>query len=283
MTQTIGALFRLMRFDKPIGITLLLWPTLMALWLGSNQNPPLYLVVIFTLGVVVTRAAGCVINDLSDRKFDGLVARTSQRPLVSGQLSQKAAWVLWIVLMTAALFLASQLKFYTVLMAFFAAFLMAIYPKCKRWTYLPQVVLGMAFSMGMVMAFYETRGFLIVNDLNWLLANMLWVIAYDTCYAISDRPDDKKVGVRSTAILFAELTPFWVFVLMLFSLFFWLKAGFQSKLDGAFFMALAVVALMFIWQLRMISGSFPERVMTAFKSNQWVGFILLMAVIWSMA
>ncbi len=275
---TLQALWQLARFDKPIGITLLLWPSLMGLWLGAADHPAWHLVIIFTLGVILTRAAGCVVNDLSDRDVDAQVARTIQRPLASGRLSVQDAWLSFVVLMLLALILASQLRWITLALAPLAATLMVVYPKCKRVTYLPQVVLGLAFSMGIIMAIIEVRGYLLWHDVYWILANTLWVVAYDTCYALADRADDRHAGIRSTALLFEDLTVFWVGVLQCLALLFWYKAGQVYAFDFSYWIALVVVGLMFVWQLHLISGSFPCRSLKAFKMNQWVGLLMLGAV-----
>lgn len=280
MNKTFISLFQLMRFDKPIGIMLLLWPTLMALWIGVEGVPPFKWLMIFILGVVLMRAAGCVINDLTDVVFDKDVERTRQRPLVVGAISKSQALSLWFFLMALGLFIASFLSWKALGLAVIAAFLMIFYPRSKRLTHLPQVVLGLAFSMGMLMALIEMRTFLVWSDAYWLLANVLWVIAYDTCYALADREDDRKIGVRSTAILFGDLAVFWVAALQVMALFFWAKAGWALGLGVEFFAALLMVLLLFIRQLQLIAGAFPARCMEAFRLNQWVGLVLFLSMVW---
>jgi 4-hydroxybenzoate polyprenyltransferase len=195
---------QLTRMDKPIGIYLLLWPTLWALWVAAKGVPSLGNLVIFVLGVILTRAGGCVINDFADRKVDGHVKRTEQRPMASGKISSKEALVFFALLMGVSFLLVLCTNAQTVWLSFGALALAATYPFMKRYTYYPQVVLGAAFSWGMPMAFTAETGSLPAAA--WLLyiANLLWTVAYDTYYAMTDREDDLKIGVKSTAILFGD-------------------------------------------------------------------------------
>jgi len=195
---------QLTRMDKPIGIYLLLWPTLWALWIAGKGSPSLANVVIFVLGVVLTRAGGCVINDWADRKVDGYVKRTEQRPLVSGKISSKEALVFFALLMGVSFLLVLCTNAATVWLSFGGLALALTYPFMKRYTYYPQVVLGAAFSWGMPMAFTAETGELPAAA--WLLwiANLIWTVGYDTYYAMTDRDDDLKIGVKSTAILFGD-------------------------------------------------------------------------------
>lgn len=195
---------QLTRMDKPIGIYLLLWPTLWALWIAGEGSPSLANIVIFVLGVTLTRAGGCVINDWADRKVDGHVKRTEQRPLVSGKISSKEALVFFAVLMFISFLLVLCTNSATIWLSLGGLALAASYPFMKRYTYYPQVVLGAAFSWGIPMAFTAETGELPATA--WLLyiANLLWTVGYDTYYAMTDRDDDLKIGVKSTAILFGE-------------------------------------------------------------------------------
>lgn len=195
---------QLTRMDKPIGIYLLLWPTLWALWIAGKGSPSLLNIAIFVLGVILTRAGGCVINDWADRKVDGHVKRTEQRPLVSGKISSKEALVFFAVLMFISFLLVLLTNSMTIWLSLGGLALAASYPFMKRYTYYPQVVLGAAFSWGMPMAFTAETGSLPAAA--WLLyiANLLWTVGYDTYYAMTDRDDDLKIGVKSTAILFGD-------------------------------------------------------------------------------
>ena len=205
----------LTRFDRPIGTYLLLWPTLTALWIASEGWPGWHLLLVFALGTVLTRSAGCIINDLADKKFDGQVKRTQARPLILGKVSPLEALLLAGSITFGALLLVLTTNIYTVYMSVFAVIIAVIYPFMKRYTYLPQAVLGIAFSWGIPMTFTAVNNE--IANVAWLLliANLLWVVAYDTQYAMVDRDDDIKLGLKSTAILFAELDRFMIAVLQI--------------------------------------------------------------------
>jgi 4-hydroxybenzoate polyprenyltransferase len=195
---------RLMRLDKPIGTLLVLWPVLWALWLANNGIPTLKLLIIFILGALTMRTAGCVVNDIFDRKLDQHVARTAQRPLAQNKLSVKQAWITFFILMFLAFLLVLQLNLLTLGLAFCAAGLTVLYPLCKRVTYLPQLILGFTFNFGVLMAYSASLNQLPL--MAWLLffVSVIWTVAYDTLYAMADKPDDIKIGIKSTAILFGH-------------------------------------------------------------------------------
>ncbi|MFT6705068.1 MAG: 4-hydroxybenzoate polyprenyltransferase, partial [Gammaproteobacteria bacterium] len=195
---------RLTRLNKPIGSFLLLWPTLWALWIAADGQPKAHIVVIFVLGVFAMRSAGCIINDYADRNFDAHVERTKDRPLATGELTEKQAIAAFFLLLTFSFSLVCLLKIETIKFSFIALFIACLYPFLKRFTYLPQLLLGVAFSCGIPMAFIEQQGS--VGSVGWILlgANLLWVVAYDTLYAMVDREDDLKTGIKSTAILFGK-------------------------------------------------------------------------------
>src|SRR5690606_6403142 len=195
---------QLTRMDKPIGIYLLLWPTLSALWIAAEGVPNPAHLFIFSAGVVLMRAAGCVINDFADRNFDGHVQRTSNRPLATGRIQVREAWVLFAVLVALAFGLVLLTNTTTIWMSFGALAVASLYPFMKRYTYYPQVVLGAAYSWGILMCFTATRGTLPAEAWLLFIANVVWTVAYDTYYAMADREDDLKIGIRSTAILFGE-------------------------------------------------------------------------------
>ena len=195
----------LTRLDRPIGTLLLLWPTLSALWIAAEGWPGWHLLLVFTLGTLLTRSAGCVVNDLSDRQFDGMVKRTQERALVTGKVDPLEAIFVAGGIAFLALLLVLTTNLYTVVLSFFAVLIAVAYPFMKRYTYLPQAILGIAFSWGILMAFTAVNDE--IANVAWLLltANLLWVVAYDTQYAMVDRDDDLKLGIKSTAILFADL------------------------------------------------------------------------------
>ncbi|MBO5393822.1 MAG: 4-hydroxybenzoate octaprenyltransferase, partial [Pseudomonas sp.] len=239
---------QLTRMDKPIGIYLLLWPTLWALWVAAKGVPSLGNLLIFVLGVVLTRAAGCVINDFADRKVDGHVKRTEQRPMASGKISSKEALVFFALLMGVSFLLVLCTNAPTIWLSFGALALAATYPFMKRYTYYPQVVLGAAFSWGIPMAFTAETGSLPAAA--WLLyiANLLWTVAYDTYYAMTDREDDLKIGVKSTAILFGDADRVIILSLQGLALGCLLLAGSHFELGGWFHLGLLAAAGCFVWE-----------------------------------
>jgi 4-hydroxybenzoate polyprenyltransferase len=260
-----------MRMDRPIGALLLLWPTWWALWLAAGDFPPPYLLVIFTLGVFLMRAAGCVINDYADRWLDPQVERTRGRPLATGAVGGREALALFAVLMLAAFALVLTLNRLTIWLSLVGVVLAASYPYLKRYTYLPQVYLGLAFGWGIPMAFAALRGE--VPPLAWLLylANILWATAYDTWYAMVDRDDDIAAGAKSTAILFGELDL--VAQAVLYALFLGALAlvGHNADLGLYFWAALGVVALLVAYQFALARHRDRDGCFRAFLHNQWIG------------
>ncbi len=270
---------RLMRLDRPIGWLLLLWPTLWALWIAGNGRPEARVVVIFIAGVIVMRAAGCVVNDFADRNFDPHVERTRDRPLASRIISIREAWMLFVVLGLVALVLVLQLNILTIKLSLVALFIALTYPFLKRYTNLPQVYLGIAFSWGIPMAFSALTG--TVPEIAWwlLLANLCWTVAYDTMYAISDRPDDLKIGIKSTAVLFGRLDLHFIaiFYTVCFCLLIWI--GKQLDMNGYFYLGLligAVVAGLLIYHCRK-----HDRLecFKAFVNNSWVGGVIFAGIV----
>jgi 4-hydroxybenzoate polyprenyltransferase len=267
----LGNYALLMRMDKPIGTLLLLWPTLWALWLASSGRPQPWVFTVFLLGTFLMRSAGCVVNDLVDRDFDGKVARTRGRPLATGAVSVTEAMVLAVLLALVALLLVLTLNALTVQLAFVAAALAACYPFMKRWTYLPQLVLGAAFGWAIPMAFAAELGR--VPQWAWLLflCNVFWTTAYDTLYAMVDRPDDVRAGIKSTAILFGELDRFAIGVLQIATLLALLALGRQLLLGPAFHWGLAFAAGTMLWQQWLIRRRRPDECFRAFQNNAWTG------------
>jgi 4-hydroxybenzoate polyprenyltransferase len=274
MSISWNAYWRLMRFDKPIGILLLLWPTWWALLLAGQGRPSAKNIVIFTLGVVLMRAAGCVMNDIADRNFDPHVERTRDRPLASGELGLWQAVGLFALLMLAAFLLVLMTNALTVKLAFAGAALASTYPFFKRFTHVPQVVLGIAFGWGIPMAFTaETGGILAIAW--WMLAvNTVWSVIYDTQYAMVDREDDLKIGVKSTAILFGKHDVLVIGVLMVCMTGMLVLLGANEGLRWPWFTSIALAALLFARQLVIIRTREGAACFKAFLNNNWVGFSL---------
>jgi 4-hydroxybenzoate polyprenyltransferase len=267
----------LMRLDKPIGIYLLLWPTWWALWLAAEGTPDIALLMIFTLGVILMRSAGCVINDYADRHVDGLVERTAQRPLAQGRVTATEAIQLFLVLITLSASLLVWLNWQTVVLSLVALFLAAAYPFMKRYTHLPQLVLGAAFSWGMPMAFMAIQ--LQLPALVWYLylANMLWTVAYDTYYALVDQPDDVKAGIKSTAILFGKQALPVIVLLQLVTLLVLGYVGLLAQLSLIYYAALLCSGLAFFYQYRLAVKS-RAGCFQAFLHNHYVGLLVFTGI-----
>lgn len=278
-SSMVKGLWQLMRMDKPVGVYLLLWPTLWALWLASLGMPELDVLIIFVLGVVVMRAAGCVINDIADRKIDGHVKRTHARPLISGAVTVKQAWLCFFSLLLIALLLVLQLNIQTVYLSFVALLLAAAYPFMKRYTQLPQIVLGAAFSWAIPMAFMAVNQHL-PSWVWWLYsANLAWTVAYDTQYAMVDRDDDLKIGVKSTAILFGRYDRLWIGVLQLITIGCLVIVGTLLHLPWPFSVGITVMALMFIYHQHLIKTRTREECFKAFIQNHWGGLALWLSLV----
>jgi 4-hydroxybenzoate polyprenyltransferase len=276
--STFKACLDLIRFNRPIGTLLLLWPTLWALWLAAEGVPPWQLLVVFGLGTFLMRSAGCVINDLADRNFDGAVARTQARPLVTGALSANAALLLAASLGLSAFVLVMFTNNLTILLSFGGVALAALYPYMKRHTHLPQLVLGAAFSWGIPMAFAAVNNQL--PPILWLvyIANLLWTVAYDTQYAMVDREDDLKVGIKSTAILFGEMDRNMVVMLQLLALMSLLLVGQRFELGPVFYLSLLLAAGLFGWQYKLIQKREPAGCFQAFLNNNYVGMVIFAGI-----
>jgi 4-hydroxybenzoate polyprenyltransferase len=274
----IGAYARLMRLNKPIGIWLLLWPVLWALWLSSNGHPHERVFIIFVLGTVLTRSAGCAINDFADRKFDGRVARTRDRPLVTGEVDPIEAIGLCFALGMIAFGLVLTLDRQTQLFALIGGALLLTYPFMKRFFPLPQLYLGAAFTWSIPMAYTAHMGE--VPRIGWLLflAGLLWTMAYDTMYAMVDREDDRKIGIRSTAILFGDADRFIIGIMQLMVLFAMWLAGRELKLGLWYGLGLAVAALFALYQQFLIRERKPEDCFKAFLNNNYLGMAIFVGI-----
>ncbi|WP_336852233.1 4-hydroxybenzoate octaprenyltransferase [Pseudescherichia vulneris] len=272
------AYHRLMRTDKPIGALLLLWPTLWALWVATPGVPPLGILVVFIAGVWLMRAAGCVVNDYADRKFDGHVKRTANRPLPSGAVSEKEARNLFIVLVLLAFILVLTLNLMTILLSIAALALAWTYPFMKRYTHLPQVVLGAAFGWSIPMAFAAVSESVPLSCWLMFFANILWAVAYDTLYAMVDRDDDVKIGIKSTAILFGRHDKLIVGILQVMVLVLMAAVGWLNGLGWAFYASIAVAGALFIWQQKMIVHRDRDACFKAFLNNNYVGLALFVGL-----
>jgi 4-hydroxybenzoate polyprenyltransferase len=277
------ALLQLIRFDKPIGTLLLLWPTLWALWIAADGMPDWDLLIIFTLGTFLMRSAGCVINDLADRHWDGDVGRTSQRPLVTGAVSATEARLLFIGLLAAAFVLVLFTNPLTVKLSFIAVALASTYPFMKRYTNLPQVVLGAAFSWSIPMAFAAQTGDLPANLWLLYLANLLWTMAYDTKYAMVDREDDLTVGIKSTAILFGQHDRLIIGLLQTTFLILMVIAGDRFSLHMPYYAALVGAAALCVYHQYLIRERERDACFKAFLHNNWVGAVIFAGLVLNFA
>ncbi|MFZ1387390.1 MAG: 4-hydroxybenzoate octaprenyltransferase [Thiolinea sp.] len=270
---------RLIRFERPIGTLLLLWPTYWALWIAAQGFPGWKLLIIFSLGTFLMRSGGCAINDIADRKVDGHVERTKLRPLATGAISVKEALAVFGGLLLVAFILVLQLNTLTLLFSGVAVLLAATYPFMKRYHHWPQVYLGLAFAWGIPMAFTA------INDqfpplVAWVLlaANVAWTTAYDTMYAMCDREDDLKIGVKSTAIIFGEHDRLIVGCLQVLTLALLIWVGFLAGLNGWFWLSLVVAAGFFIYQQYLIRNRDRWLSLRAFLNNNWVGLVIFIGI-----
>lgn len=280
LTQRLKVYSALTRFDKPIGSYLLLWPTLWALWIASEGVPPISLILVFTLGVFLTRSAGCVINDIADRKIDGKVKRTANRPLAQKLISTREAVVLFVVLMSSAFLLVLlTTNSMTVYLSFAALALAFSYPFMKRFTHLPQIVLGAAFGFGIPMAFTATNEQ--IPMIAWILyfAKIAWTTAYDTMYAMVDRDDDLKIGVKSSAILFGRFDNLINGLLQLVAIGLLLVAGILGQLGVVYYIGLGLMAGCFIYQQYLCKDRLRDQCFKAFLNNHYAGLVLFIAIV----
>jgi 4-hydroxybenzoate polyprenyltransferase len=281
---------KLARMHKPIGAALLLWPTWWALWLAAGDFPPWGTLIIFTLGVFLMRSAGCVINDYADRNLDPQVKRTHDRPIASGRVTPREALAVFAVLIVLAFVLVLFTNRLTVELSLGGAFLAVTYPFMKRYTYLPQVYLGMAFGWSIPMAFAAVKGgdfklFIAALPLCGLLylANVLWSTIYDTEYAMVDRDDDIRAGAKSTAILFGDADLPIIGVLMATFLLAMLLVAQRGHLHWAYFAAVGAAALLFAWQQWIMRGRDRDACFAAFRNNNWVGLALWVGIALSLS
>lgn len=272
--QRLDAYERLMRLDKPIGTLLLLWPALWGLWLAAYGMPDYDNLAIFVVGVILMRSFGCIVNDYADRRFDPHVERTRERPLATGEVSVREAFMLAAFLLLLAFLLVLQLNQLTVMLAFVALPVAVIYPFLKRVISFPQAWLGVAFGFSIPMAFAAQHGSLMAVAWVMLIANVFWAIAYDTEYAMVDRDDDVKLGLKSSAILLGRYDV--AGVMIAHALFFLVMTGvgYERKLGVAYFAGLIAAAALVGYQYRLIRDREREGCFKAFLNNNWVGFVI---------
>ncbi len=268
----------LMRLNRPIGIMLLLWPTLWALWVAGQGNPNILVTTVFVLGVILMRSAGCVINDYADRNIDPHVKRTRERPLAAKRVSEKEALILFAVLCLIAFSLVLLMNILTIGLSVIAALLAATYPFMKRYTHLPQVFLGAAFGFSIPMAFAAQTGE--IPLIAWLLfvINILWTVVYDTLYAIVDREDDLLIGVKSTAILFGKADKLIIASLQFIVLLLLLYLGQLISASYLYYIGIFIAAMLAIYQQWLIKDREPARCFQAFLNNHWFGAAVFVGI-----
>lgn len=270
--------YLLMRMDRPIGTWLLLWPTFWALWIAAEGIPSISILLVFSLGVFVMRSAGCVINDYADRNIDKHVERTKNRPITSGKVSSYEALLLFFVCISIAFILVLFLNLYTILLSFIALLLAAIYPFMKRYTHYPQLVLGMAFSWAIPMGFAAQLD--AIPGVAWILysVTIFWIVSYDTMYAMADREEDLKIGVKSTAIIFADYDKLIIALLQIsftIGMFYiaWLVQG------GLFFYLGIIISIGFsVYQQYLIRNRDKKTCFQAFLNNHWLGMVIFIGI-----
>ncbi len=269
----------LSRFDRPIGILILLWPALWALWVASDGKPDLLVLSIICLGVILMRAAGCVINDYADRDFDPHVERTKQRPIAVGKVAPKEALTVFVVLCLCAFGLVLMLNIYTIMLSFIAAFLAASYPFMKRYTQLPQAYLGIAFGWAVPMSFSAQINS--VPAVAWVmyLAVVLWALVYDTMYAMVDKDDDLKIGVKSTAILFGAYDRHIMAVLQLIIVGLLIAVGQMQQLSWPYYSGVLVAAGFSVYQQKLIFHREKTLCFKAFLNNNWFGMAVFVGLV----
>ncbi len=274
----VGLYLDLVRWDRPAGWLLLLWPSLAALWFAAGGFPGWHLVVVFVLGTILMRSAGCCVNDVADRDFDRHVKRTAQRPVTRGAVSVKEALALGALLALAAFGLVLTTNRVTVLWSFAALAVTLVYPWAKRFVSVPQAVLGIAFSFGIPMAFAAVQA-TVPAFAGWLLVgNLFWVLAYDTEYAMVDRDDDLRIGMKTSAITFGRFDVAAVVASYALYLAMWAAAGASHALGAVFFIAIAIAAAQALWHWRLIRDRSREGCFKAFRLNHWLGFTVFAGV-----
>ena len=274
----MNAYIRLMRLNKPIGTYLLLWPTYWALFLSAKGWPDIDLLIIFTLGVLVMRSAGCVINDYADRNIDQNIARTKDRPLITGEVSPKSALRLFVFLLIIAFGLVLLTNALTIKLSLVALALATLYPFTKRWTHLPQVVLGVAFGMSVPMAFSAQTGSIPLSA-GWIfLATIVWTLIYDTFYAMADRDEDIKIGVKSTAILFEKYDQIFITFLQILLIIVFVVIGNLFDLGSIYYFSLVIILIFMIYHQLLMKKRQKELFFKAFLNNNFIGMTAFIGI-----
>ena len=268
-----------MRLNQPIGIFLLLWPTLWALWLSSGGSPQSKIVFIFICGVIVMRSAGCVINDLADKNFDGHVERTKKRPIVTGEITVRSAVFLLSFLLTIAVGLLLHLNYLTIKLSFIAIFLAATYPFTKRFFVMPQAYLGVAFGFGIPMAYASTVNHVPFEAFMVLIANIFWTIAYDTQYAMVDRDDDININIKTSALLFGDKDVLMIPCFQVLFLACMAYVGWIKHMGSPYFYCLVLSFAWFILQYKMFRTRERGGCFSSFKNNHWVGATIFLGIV----
>jgi len=274
----MNAYIRLMRLDKPIGSLLLLWPTYWALFLSADGWPDLDILVIFTLGVFIMRTAGCVINDFADRKIDKHIVRTEGRPLATGEISSNSALALFGLLLLVALGLVLQTNLLTIKLSLIALLLATLYPFTKRWTNLPQLVLGAAFGMSVPMAFSAQTGVIPLTAWLVFMATLVWTLIYDTFYAMGDRDEDLKIGVKSTAILFAKYDHIIITFLQILLIIVFVLIGNTFDLGLIYDFSLVIISFFMIYHQFLLKKRQKEEYFKAFLNNNFIGMTVFLGI-----
>jgi 4-hydroxybenzoate polyprenyltransferase len=268
----------LARFDRPIGTLILLWPALWALWVASEGKPDITVLMVICLGVVLMRAAGCVINDYADRDFDPHVARTLQRPIAAGRVKPKEALIIFVLLCICAFALVCLLNSYTIMLSFVAAFLAASYPFMKRYTQLPQAYLGIAFGWAVLMAFSAQLNSIPIVAWVMYLAVILWALVYDTMYAMVDKEDDLKIGIKSTAILFGNYDRHIIATLQVIILMLLVAVGQLQQLSWVYYSSVLIAAVFSCYQQKLIFHRDKTLCFKAFLNNNWFGLVIFVGL-----
>lgn len=268
----------LSRLNRPIGIFLLLWPTLWALWIAAEGVPDFGILTVFVLGVILMRSAGCVINDYADREIDPRVNRTKNRPIASGKVSPDEALLLFMSLCFSAFLLVLTMNTFTILLSLGGVILAGIYPFMKRYTHMPQIVLGMAFGWAVPMAFAAQTNE--VPKIAWLLyvVTVLWAVVYDTMYAMADRIDDLKIGVKSTAILFGDADKIIIGILQVMMLCSFYLIGEQAQFGWEYHISVLIAAILMLYHQYLIRFRQPAQCISAFLNNNWIGLVIFVGI-----
>lgn len=279
LLSKLDAYERLMRLDKPIGILLLLWPTLWGLLLAGRGHPHWVIVLIFVMGVILMRSAGCVMNDIADRDIDGKVARTKNRPLVNGDVSVKEAYLLAACLSLIAFAFVCLLNIQTIMLSIAALFLAATYPLTKRFLAIPQAYLGVAFGFGIPMAFAAINDYIPSLAGLLLIANVFWAVAYDTEYAMVDRDDDIKIGIKSSALFFGKHDVLAIMICYAVMLGIFVYVGMLLGFGTYYFIGLALALGLIFWQYQMIKARIKSNCFKAFLNNNWIGLVITLGLV----